>query len=131
MPHSCLDPVPLFPCLRPTPPPPLRHPWLAVSLTKVKKKTRDWKDGVMGTVKQSAESYNSVYVFRYENLRNEAMKDIREQLKESSRFVMGSGKMMKAALGKGESDEVRPKIADLANVRGMKVVHRGPTRNHE
>lgn len=79
----------------------------------MKKKDREWKDGVMNIVRECAENYPAIYVFSTDNMRNDAMKSLRDQLKDTSRFVMGSGKMMRAALGKTPSDEVRDGVSEL------------------
>jgi len=55
-------------------------------------------------------SYPNVYVFRFHNMRNEKFKELRDALKDSSRFVMGSNKMLQVALGKTEADEYRTNL---------------------
>jgi len=84
-----------------------------VSLTKVKKKGKEWKDGVVSLVRQSLESYPYVYVFSFENLRSEAMRQVRDEHKETCRFVMGGTKLMRTALGKGPEDEQAPRVSEL------------------
>lgn len=98
----------------------------AVPLTKVKKKTREWKEGLITTVRECLEKYGcssqwglvcqpphppsrypSVYVFTYKNMRNERFKDLRDELRDSSRFVLGANKVLTVALGRSPSDEPR------------------------
>lgn len=95
----------------------------AVPLTKVKKKTREWKEGLIATVHECLEKcvrcgepsryravghrYPSVYVFSYKNMRNERFKDLRDELRDTSRFVLGANKVLAVALGRSASDEPR------------------------
>lgn len=62
---------------------------------------------------QSLESYPYVYVFSFENLRSEAMRQVRDEHKETCRFVMGGTKLMRTALGKGPEDEQAPRVSEL------------------
>ena len=57
----------------------------AVSLSKTKKKGREHKETIVNTIREAAESYNSIYVFSFENMRNLKFKEFREQLKTTSR----------------------------------------------
>jgi mRNA turnover protein 4 len=43
-------------------------------------------------------------------MRTEQFKELREELKDSSRFLMGSNKVLQVALGKSESDEIKTNI---------------------
>ena len=76
-----------------------------VALTQTKKKDREWKSGLIESVREALESYASVYVFRCANLRNNTFKDLKADLSETSRFFMGSNKVLQVALGKGPEDE--------------------------
>ncbi|KXZ52184.1 hypothetical protein GPECTOR_10g814 [Gonium pectorale] len=90
-----------------------------VSLTKVKKKDRQWKEGLLEKIRQSLDTYPNVYVFKYYNMRNESFKPLREDLKESSRFVLGSTALMQVALGKSEADEYKAGLSKLSeHVKG-------------
>lgn len=51
--------------------------------------------------------YPSLYVFTYKNMRNERFKDLRDELRDSSRFVLGANKVLSVALGRSPSDEPR------------------------
>ncbi|KAL2342165.1 hypothetical protein Fmac_010105 [Flemingia macrophylla] len=79
-----------------------------VTLSKTKKKGRDHKETIVNGIKEAAEKYGSVYVFSFENMRNQKFKEFREQLKSSSRFFLGSNKVMQVALGRSAADEIRP-----------------------
>ncbi|XP_027367602.1 mRNA turnover protein 4 homolog [Abrus precatorius] len=78
-----------------------------VTLSKTKKKGRDHKEAIVNAIKEAAEKYSSVYVFSFENMRNQKFKQFREQLKSSSRFFLGSNKVMQVSLGRSASDEIR------------------------
>jgi mRNA turnover protein 4 len=43
------------------------------------------KGKVVTEIKEAIERYSSVYVFTYNNMRNQKLKDLRDQLKSSSR----------------------------------------------
>jgi len=81
-----------------------------VSLTKVKKKTREWKDGLIELVRECVEKYDGVYVFRHVNMRNASLKALREEMQDSSRFVLGSTKVLRVALGKSDADEFQDNL---------------------
>lgn len=85
-----------------------------VSLTKAKKKGKGWKEGLVSTVRQHADNFPSIYLFRFYNMRTETFKELREELRDGGRFVLGSNKVMQVALGKGESDEHKTGLHELS-----------------
>ncbi|KAL6180523.1 hypothetical protein ACLB2K_047185 [Fragaria x ananassa] len=87
-----------------------------VTLSKTKRKGREHKGAVVNTIKQAAEDYNSVYVFSFENMRNLKFKEFRDQLKSTSRFFLGSNKVMQIALGRSESDEIKSGLHKVSEV---------------
>ena len=90
-----------------------------IALTQTKKKDREWKGGLIEQIREALEQYQSVFVFRCANLRNNAFKELKATLADSSRFFMGSNKVMQVALGKGPEDEQRDGLHQLAeHVRG-------------
>ncbi|CAN0838700.1 mRNA turnover protein 4 homolog [Linum grandiflorum] len=82
----------------------------AVTLSKTKKKGREHKEVIVNAIRDAVEKYTSIYVFGFENMRNLKFKEFREQLKTSSRFFLGSNKVMQVALGRSVADELRPGI---------------------
>ncbi|MBA0793198.1 hypothetical protein Gohar_017617, partial [Gossypium harknessii] len=78
------------------------------SLSKTKKKGKEHKESIVNAIREAAEDYNSIYVFSFENMRNLKFKEFREKLKPTSRFFLGSNKVMQVALGRSVSDEIRP-----------------------
>ncbi|KAK4438265.1 turnover protein 4 [Sesamum alatum] len=77
-----------------------------VTLSKTKKKGRVHKENVVNSIRDAVENYDSVYVFTFENMRNLKFKEFRERLKSSSRFFLGSNKVMQVALGRSVADEI-------------------------
>jgi mRNA turnover protein 4 len=59
-----------------------------VALTQTKKKGRDWKGGLIESVREALEDYDSVFVFRCQNQRNNTFKEMKKDLDETSRFFM-------------------------------------------
>ncbi len=85
-----------------------------VALTKVKKKDRLWKESLVQSIRDCIAQYPSVFVFRCENMRNETFKGLREDLSGNSRFFVGGNKLMRAAFGKSEEEEVEKGAAAFA-----------------
>ncbi|GAA0183360.1 hypothetical protein LIER_30783 [Lithospermum erythrorhizon] len=87
-----------------------------VTLSKTKKKGREHKESIVSTIREAVEQYNSAYVFSFENMRNIKFKEFRDQLKASSRFFLGSNKVMQVALGRSVSDEIRTGLYNISKV---------------
>ncbi|KAK9671416.1 hypothetical protein RND81_12G028800 [Saponaria officinalis] len=84
-----------------------------VTLSKTKKKGREHKETVVNSIRDALEKYSSVYVFAFENMRNLKFKEFRDTLK-SSRFFLGSNKVMQVALGRSASDEIKPGLHKIS-----------------
>lgn len=89
---------------------------VAVTLSKTKKKGREHKEVIVNAIRDAAEKYSSLYVFSFENMRNLKFKEFRDQLKSSSRFFLGSNKVMQVALGRSASDEIKPRLYKVSKV---------------
>jgi len=78
----------------------------------VKKKTREWKGGLMETVRAAADDHPRCVVFSWPPggaaAANEGVRALREATAGTSRVVMAAGRVVRAALGRGEEDEYRP-----------------------
>lgn len=97
------------------------------ALTQVKKKTRAVKDALISKMRTAVEELPYVYVFHVTNMKNTAMKNVREEWPRS-KFFLGKNKVMQLALGKTPSDELRPGLSKLASEvtgsRGVLVTDR-------
>ncbi|KAL7205878.1 hypothetical protein ACSBR2_018737 [Camellia fascicularis] len=87
-----------------------------VTLSKTKKKGRGHKESIVNSIREEIEKYNSVYVFSFENMRNLKFKEFRDKLKSSSRFFLGSNKVMQVSLGRSVSDEIRPGLHKISKL---------------
>ncbi|XP_044490125.1 mRNA turnover protein 4 homolog [Mangifera indica] len=88
----------------------------AVTLSKTKKKGREHKESIVNSIREAVENYNSIYVFSFENMRNLKFKEFRDQLKPTSRFFLGSNKVMQVALGRSVADEIRPGLHKVSKL---------------
>ncbi|PSS29175.1 MRNA turnover protein [Actinidia chinensis var. chinensis] len=87
-----------------------------VTLSKTKKKGKEHKESIVNSIREATEKYSSVYVFTFENMRNLKFKEFREQLKSSSRFFLGSNKVMQVSLGRSVADEIRPGLHKISKL---------------
>ncbi|PON60265.1 Ribosomal protein [Parasponia andersonii] len=87
-----------------------------VTLSKTKKKGKEHKEAIVSSIRKAVEDYSSIYVFSFENMRNLKFKEFREQLKSSSRFFLGSNKVMQVALGRSAADEITPNVHKVSKL---------------
>ncbi|KAF8394886.1 hypothetical protein HHK36_018823 [Tetracentron sinense] len=87
-----------------------------VTLSKTRKKGKEHKESIVNSIRQALDDYNSIYVFSFENMRNLKFKEFREQLKSSSRFFLGSNKVMQISLGRSVADEIRPGLHKVSKL---------------
>jgi len=71
---------------------------------------------IINGIRDAAEKYSSIYVFNFQNMRNSKLKELREQLQSSSKFFLGSNKVMQVAIGRSASDEIKPNLHKVSKV---------------
>ncbi|XP_060529389.1 mRNA turnover protein 4 homolog [Cylas formicarius] len=76
-----------------------------ISLTKTNKKGLALKQKIVEDIRNCVEKYQSVYLFDYRNMRNETMKQVREEWKPS-KFFFGKNKVIAIGLGRNKEEEV-------------------------
>jgi mRNA turnover protein 4 len=87
-----------------------------VTLSKTKKKGKVQKESLVKSVRDCLDEYSSVYVFSFENMRNTKFKEFKEDLKSSSRFFLGSNKVLQIALGRTAADELKEDLHKVTEV---------------
>ncbi|KAK5978381.1 Ribosome assembly factor mrt4, partial [Trichostrongylus colubriformis] len=81
-----------------------------VSLTKVKKKTREVKEALVKEIRHSVDKYKHLFVFTIEDMRSTHFIQVRQRFKSNSRFFFGKNNVMAIALGKDASSEYAPEL---------------------
>lgn len=71
---------------------------------------------IINGIRDAAEKYSSIYVFNFQNMRNSKLKELREQLQSSSKFFLGSNKVMQVAIGRSASDEIKPNLHKVSKL---------------
>jgi len=84
-----------------------------ITLSKTQKKGRARKESIVDEVRGCVDSYKACYVFSSDNMRNAALKNVRQVL-NGSRIFFGRTKLLAAALGKTPSDEHRDGLSEVA-----------------
>eukprot|EP00792_Barthelona_sp_PAP020_P005758 TRINITY_DN2788_c0_g1_i2.p1 TRINITY_DN2788_c0_g1~~TRINITY_DN2788_c0_g1_i2.p1 ORF type:complete len:231 (+),score=65.63 TRINITY_DN2788_c0_g1_i2:35-694(+) len=74
-------------------------------INAIGKKTKDQKNDLIENIRTLAETYENIYVLNVHNMRNVIMKEIRLELRNSSRFLFGKNKLFHVALGKSVEEE--------------------------
>ncbi|VDK42767.1 unnamed protein product [Anisakis simplex] len=87
-----------------------------VSLTKVKKKTRESKKLLVDEIQKSVDTYSNLFVFDVENMRSTKFIEVRQKFKNNSRFFFGKNNVMALALGKDTSTEYAKQLHKVSNV---------------
>ncbi|OQR77558.1 mRNA turnover protein 4-like, partial [Tropilaelaps mercedesae] len=77
-----------------------------VSLTQAKKKGLEHKEKLIKDVRHAVEKYNCLYIFSVENMRNNKLKDVREEWKGTSKLILGKNKVLQVALGRSSENEI-------------------------
>ncbi|XP_050443476.1 mRNA turnover protein 4 homolog [Adelges cooleyi] len=84
-----------------------------ISLTRTTKQGSKLKQSIMEKLRDAVETYENIFVFYTDNMRNGKLKDVRNEWKDS-RFFFGKNKVMAYALGKTAQDEIHSNLHKLA-----------------
>jgi len=84
-----------------------------VSLTKVAKNPGEKKKKLVANIRESVEKYEYIYIFTYENMRNNLLKKVRTEW-GTSKFLFGKNKVLSIGLGKSDSDELKTNLHNLS-----------------
>ncbi|XP_031847757.1 ribosomal protein LP0-like [Nomia melanderi] len=84
-----------------------------ISLTKTSKKGLVLKQQIVEDVRNCVEKYSEIFLISVDNMRNNKLKDLRGEWKDS-RFFFGKNKLIALALGKSPEDEVVEGIHKLS-----------------
>uniref|UniRef100_A0A7E4WDM0 Ribosome assembly factor mrt4 n=1 Tax=Panagrellus redivivus TaxID=6233 RepID=A0A7E4WDM0_PANRE len=76
-----------------------------ISLTQVKKKTREHKDNIISEIQDAVDKYQNVFVYSIDAMRSTKMTEIRQHFKTNSRFFFGKNNVMAVALGRDSATE--------------------------
>lgn len=69
----------------------------------------DWKKKLVKDVKTAVEEYDSIFVFRVQNMRISGLNELRKTLRDS-RIFLGKNKVVALALGKSPESEISEDI---------------------
>jgi len=87
-----------------------------VSLTKTDKRvTRSHKEKFVAEIQEHAEKWKHLYLLRVGNMRNSALKIVRDQWKGTARLFFGRTRVMAVALGTSEDNECRSGMHTVSN----------------
>ncbi|KAH9396395.1 mRNA turnover 4 [Tyrophagus putrescentiae] len=85
-----------------------------VSLTATKKKGfAEGKAALVNELRECADQYARIFVFRVDNMRNSKLKELRTEMRYS-RFFFGKNKVMSIGLGRSEAEEYKEGLHQLA-----------------
>nr|CAG4638673.1 EOG090X0BJA [Cyclestheria hislopi] len=84
-----------------------------ISLTQTKKKNLGWKQQLVEDVRTCVDKYSYVYLFSVQNMRNNKLKYVRNEWKDS-RFFLGKNRVIALALGKSKEDECKDNIHEIS-----------------
>ncbi|CAD7092633.1 unnamed protein product [Hermetia illucens] len=76
-----------------------------ISLTKTDRKGLAWKQHIVEDIRNCLNKYPSVFVFSVKNMRNNLLKDLRQEFKKDSRFFFGKNRIMQLGLGRSKEEE--------------------------
>lgn len=73
----------------------------------------EWKQHIIEDIRNCVERYPNIYVFSVHNMRNNLLKELRNEWKHS-RFFFGKNRIMQIGLGRTESEESEPELHKLS-----------------
>ncbi|KAM9964689.1 hypothetical protein ACTFIW_004464 [Dictyostelium discoideum] len=85
---------------------------VVVNMTKVTKNPGEKKKKLVSTIKDIVDQYKFIYLFTFENMRNNKLKSVRTEW-STSKFLFGKNKVLSVGLGKSEEDELKPNLHKL------------------
>jgi len=80
---------------------------------QVKPGGRPKKEDLVQKVSEALDTYESVYVFKFDNLRASAIKDLR-MLHKDDRYFLGKNSVMAIALGRSPEEEPRDNLHQMS-----------------
>ncbi|CAK7240192.1 MAG: mRNA turnover and ribosome assembly protein [Sporothrix thermara] len=83
-------------------------------MSQVQKKTREHKDRLFQNIRDAVPEFEHCYVVRVDNMRNQYIKDVRQEMTDG-RLFLGKTKLMARALGTAPEDAMAPGIDRLAS----------------
>ncbi|KAI0123887.1 ribosomal protein L10-domain-containing protein [Xylariales sp. AK1849] len=100
-----------------------------VHMTQVSKKTREHKDKLFENIRDAVPSYQYVFVFGIENMRNLHIQEVRKELSDS-RIFLGKTTLMSRALGRTPEEAIADHInlltPHLTGTVGLLLTNRAP-----
>lgn len=90
-----------------------------ISLTQTKKKGLSGKQQLVEDIRSCVEKYERVFLFSVQNMRNNKLKFIRNEWKDS-RFFLGKNRVIAVALGRSKEDECKENLHEVSKrLRGQ------------
>uniref|UniRef100_F1LDP0 Ribosome assembly factor mrt4 n=1 Tax=Ascaris suum TaxID=6253 RepID=F1LDP0_ASCSU len=87
-----------------------------VSLTKVKKKTKESKKTLVKDIRDSVDTYANLFVFNVDNMRATKFVEVRQKFKANSRFFFGKNNVMAVALGRDTNTEYANQLSKVSSM---------------
>ncbi|XP_068146829.1 mRNA turnover protein 4 homolog [Drosophila tropicalis] len=85
-----------------------------ISLTKTDRKGLAWKQRIIDDIRFCVEKYPNIFVFQVQNMRNNLLKDLRQEWKKNSRFIFGKNRIMQIGLGRTKAEETETDLHKLS-----------------
>lgn len=87
-----------------------------VHLTKSSSKGRGGKSSNILNLQKLCDEYKTIYVFSWENLRTNLIKNLRNKLKDDSRIFMGKNSLIRIAFGKSPDQAYLPGLHEISQL---------------